>query len=443
MRRISIPITFSTVAFLFAAAGIARAQQELIFSNVAGTDSSSAWDVGVQPGLGQSNVVGFDFTVAQGPDVQLENGELLAGLDSTSPATGLTLNLYSTKPVSQASTPIDTMSVGGLGSNASLMQFTSTANPILSAGQQYWLTATVTNPSATALWWQPTVANPGELIISANGKNFSAPNAFPRGAFALAGTPVDWQTHFSGSATIGGTGMQNAVMVFESFDANSNVLDKFVQPLGNFNPNTPTSFNFAQSLKVNGVAAIYTILGTYGSASGNHGVIVGTTQSIGNTATSNSSSFGDVYNGANEESLYDDLTSGDNSDVQNFFDNQPVADGGSLGGGGGLPDFVLNGQDYQDMLADGGVLGGGSLPDIAMAGLTAADETSSGTLGGSVDAPDMDFISFSDAAQIGTGSLALTTVPEPSSALMFVLLAPMFLSRRHSPACTCGAPSHG
>lgn len=406
----SLVVTFLTILFATTASTpAAQPVQDQVFSNLDG-GVSGGYVVGLYPNTDSSYTIGFNFAVPRGPDVQFNQGQFIASLDPSMAGdsnSNVTLQLYSSGPNGPAST-LDTMTVNGLNDSPNLIQFNSNAHPLLFAGQQYWLVASMNDPSTTSLWWTPSHSDPGTEAASFNGSGFTlAPLA--RGGFALSGTPTQWQTHFSGSVNItGATGLQNAVMVFENFDANGNVLEKFVQPLGNFNQNQPANFNFTQPLKVNGTTGVYTILGTYGASGGNHGVVLGTTQSFGNSAVSKSSSFSDVFNGADEDTIYNELISGDDSDIQSFFDSQLQADGG-VGGASGLPDIVLNGQDYQNMLAESGSL----------------------ATGGACFVPNEDFVAMSTASQIGSGSLTMVT-PEPSTGLMLILLTPSLLLRRRN-----------
>jgi hypothetical protein len=76
-----------------------------------------------------------------------------------------------------------------LGNSLANIPFTSTTHPVLSAGQQYWLVASMVDPTATAYWWTPNSGDLGLNAASFDGGPFFV-QALPRGAFEIDGAAV-------------------------------------------------------------------------------------------------------------------------------------------------------------------------------------------------------------------------------------------------------------
>jgi hypothetical protein len=160
-----------------------------IFSDLTGTTHAGGYVVGQYLPLG-SVAIGTAFTPT-GPNYKLSQIQALLSLDSG--VNDMTLRLYQGSGDVPGSLLESWHLVNVLGSTPSIVTVDSVKNPKLVAGQQYWITATMSDLTSRAYWWGNTLGEHGVMTNSWNGGPFSpggnpAPGDFP--AFAVMVTTV-------------------------------------------------------------------------------------------------------------------------------------------------------------------------------------------------------------------------------------------------------------
>ena len=134
--------------------------------------------------------IGFNFTAPIGAASYVFNsGSFVAALDPNLTG-GSTHAMQLTLRNDNAESPgiaLDTFPLlNPLTSGASIIPFDSISHPVLSAGQQYWLTASMADHTATADWYTPSTSSPGLNAASLNGAPYVT-QPLQRGAFAISG----------------------------------------------------------------------------------------------------------------------------------------------------------------------------------------------------------------------------------------------------------------
>jgi hypothetical protein len=183
-------------AFLLTAALATPTRGDIIFSNETGLLSNGGYAVGnypVVPPIGVY-VIGFNFVVPSSTSYICNSGSFVGSLDvAGSSSNDIQLQLYNDVSNLPGSV-IDSVTLHNvLGSNLTIIPFNSTFQPILSAGQQYWLVASMVDPTATGIWWTPNSGDLGLDAYTFNGGPWSA-LALPRGALEISGTPTNPST---------------------------------------------------------------------------------------------------------------------------------------------------------------------------------------------------------------------------------------------------------
>lgn len=178
-----------------------------IFDNTTGTDSLGSYIVGLYPPAyegepDQVYQIGFNFTVPTGgSDYLLSSASLVASLDPVlqgGSSNAMTVQLWN----SNGSVPgiaIETWTLNNLQATPANIQFNSVAHPALTAGAQYWLTASMVDSAATADWYTPNYQDNAQEAVRLNGAPFTVAN-LPRGAFSISAKSASTATSSTGAA---------------------------------------------------------------------------------------------------------------------------------------------------------------------------------------------------------------------------------------------------
>ena len=187
----------NTCSFLVVAALSQPAAASIIFNSLNGTNTYGYSSVGFDATNDNTYATGFAFVVPSGNDYRFTGGSLIAAFgtgvnsfnltlysdssDSPGPALS-TINLTDALPLSATPVPLST--------TIAPTSFVSTLQPTLTGGDQYWLVASMTDPSSsTAYWWETFPSDPGLITSSINGAPFIVGN-LSLDAFEISGTPV-------------------------------------------------------------------------------------------------------------------------------------------------------------------------------------------------------------------------------------------------------------
>jgi uncharacterized protein (TIGR03437 family) len=133
-----------------------------------------------------SNAGGFSFTVPLGTDLAFTGGAYLSGL--VSGTNSVILTLFSDSHNSPGSNLESISLVNALPSYPAAVPFISTAGSTLRAGQQYWLSAAMAQPSTSeSLWCGEGDTGMGSSSIDGGPWKVNGPQF--KGAFRILGAP--------------------------------------------------------------------------------------------------------------------------------------------------------------------------------------------------------------------------------------------------------------
>lgn len=161
--------------------------------NLNGGQPVRANEVGLYPGTTDIYSIGYNFVVPVGNDFVFTRGAYFADWVACCPpnsSNSVTLTLYSDSGGSPGSV-LDSFKAN-IPANKyyPIVPFTSVANPSLLSGRQYWLVATMTNPSTSySQWLTQDPPDPGLLAWTLNGGPWQISNV-NRGGFQILGSPV-------------------------------------------------------------------------------------------------------------------------------------------------------------------------------------------------------------------------------------------------------------
>ena len=135
---------------------------------------------------GHNNVCGFSFTAPSTSDFVFARGEV--ALYQPEWTMDVTLALYADSG-GVPGTLLESISLSDVQTGLAAIAFNSAVYPILTAGHQYWLVASVPDGSvASGTWLRPATADPGLEALSVDGGLWDVTSNL-RGAFQIHGFP--------------------------------------------------------------------------------------------------------------------------------------------------------------------------------------------------------------------------------------------------------------
>ena len=135
---------------------------------------------------GHNNVCGFSFTAPSPSDFVFARGEV--ALYQPEWTMDVTLALYADSG-GVPGTLLESISLSDVQTGLAAIAFNSAVYPILTAGHQYWLVASVPDGSmSSGTWLRPATADPGLEAFSVDGGLWNVTSNL-RGAFQIHGFP--------------------------------------------------------------------------------------------------------------------------------------------------------------------------------------------------------------------------------------------------------------
>lgn len=157
-----------------------------VFSNLQGTSTPGGLTVGLYGDGPNSYALGYSFAAPLGSDYVFAGATYFGSFAKGT--NDLVLSLCSDSNGAPGAILESQHFVNVLSSTPGLVQFVSDVHPTLTGGHQYWLTAAMAYPAASASVWWISPSDSGLFSGSTNGGPWSSVPTASRGAFAITAT---------------------------------------------------------------------------------------------------------------------------------------------------------------------------------------------------------------------------------------------------------------